>query len=78
MDDLLGGIVALLIIFMIFVMPIWLLFHYLSKIRTAKGLSKDDEALMSDLWEVTSKMESRIESLETILDDEIPGWRNRQ
>ena len=77
-EDVLAIMMAPLIIFIIFVLPIWLVFHYLSKLRVSKGLSKDDEALMSDLWEMTNRMESRIESLETILDDEVPGWRSRQ
>ncbi|MDJ0806383.1 MAG: envelope stress response membrane protein PspB [Gammaproteobacteria bacterium] len=76
--EILGIMMVPLIIFLMFVLPVWVVFHYLSKIKTAKGLSKDDEALMADLWEMANKMESRIESLETILDAEVPGWRNRQ
>lgn len=76
--EVLGLLMAPVIIFLMFVLPVWLVVHYVSKMRTSKGLSKDDEALMSDLWEMANKMESRIESLETILDDEVPGWRSRQ
>lgn len=80
MEDvqLLGILIAPVVLFMIFVLPVWLVMHYLAKIKSAKGLSKEDEGLMSDLWDLATKMESRIDSLEAILDDEVPGWRRRQ
>jgi phage shock protein B len=79
MEDvqLLGILVAPFILFTIFVLPVWLVMHYLAKIKTAKGLSKEDEGLMSELWELAARMEARIDSLEAILDDEVPGWRSR-
>lgn len=73
-----GILVAPVVLFMIFVLPVWLVMHYLAKMKAAKGLSTEDEGLMSDLWEMAAKMESRIEALEAILDDEAPGWRRRQ
>ena len=76
--QLLGILIAPFVLFMIFVLPVWLVMHYLAKIKAAKGLSKEDEGLMSDLWDMAVKMESRIDSLEAILDDEVPGWRRRQ
>ena len=71
-------LLALPIIFLVFVVPLWLVLHYLSKARIAKNLSKADEETLADLWTLSEKLETRIESLETILDREAPGWRNRQ
>lgn len=76
--QVLGILIAPVVLFMIFVLPVWLVMHYLAKIKAAKGLSKEDESLMSELWEMAAKMEARIASLEAILDDEAPGWRRRQ
>ena len=76
--ELIGIVFAPIILFMIFVLPVWLVMHYVAKIKAAKGLSKEDEGLMSDLWDLAVKMETRIDSLEAILDDEVPGWRRRQ
>jgi len=33
--------------------------------------------MLEDMWESTQKMESRINALESILDDEIPDWRRK-
>jgi phage shock protein B len=69
---------ALPIIFMVIVVPLWLILHYSSKARIAKNLSKADEETLAELWSLSEKLESRVESLETILDREVTDWRNRQ
>lgn len=64
-------------IFMAVVLPVWLIAHYATRWRTAKTLSPGDEKMITELWETASKMESRINTLERILDAEAPDWRNR-
>lgn len=58
-------------------LPLWIVFHYLTKMKTAKGLSPEDEKMLSEVWESTNKMEERIKTLERILDIEAPNWRGR-
>ena len=55
--------------------PLWIVFHYLTKIKTAKGLSPEDERMLSEIWESTRAMQDRIETLERILDAQSPRWR---
>ena len=57
--------------------PLWIIFHYISKMKTAKGLTPEDEKMLTDVWESTKKMEDRIVTLERILDIESPSWRQR-
>ena len=57
--------------------PLWIVFHYLTKMKTAKGLSVEDEKMLSEVWESTNRMEERIRTLERILDIEAPNWRGR-
>ena len=64
-------------IFCIFVAPLWLIMHYTSKRRQAQGLTGEDEKMLSDLWQIANRMESRVKSLETILDTHAPGWRDK-
>ena len=68
---------APLIIFLAVVAPVWIIAHYVTRWRTAKTLSADDETMLSELWESAAKMEARIVTLEQILDAEAPGWRSR-
>ena len=55
--------------------PLWIVFHYLTKIKTSKGLSPEDERMLSEIWESTRAMQDRIETLERILDAQSPSWR---
>ncbi|MDX1460377.1 MAG: envelope stress response membrane protein PspB [Xanthomonadales bacterium] len=57
--------------------PIWIVFHYITKWKTSKGLTAEDEKMLGEIWESTSKMEDRINNLERILDIEAPTWRQR-
>jgi phage shock protein B len=56
--------------------PLWLIFHYVTKWKSAKGLSAEDEKMLSEVWESTNRMEERIKTLERILDIEAPNWRS--
>ena len=57
--------------------PLWIVFHYVTKMKTSKGLSLEDEKMLSEVWESTNRMEQRIKTLERILDIEAPNWRGR-
>ncbi|MGB0696410.1 MAG: envelope stress response membrane protein PspB [Rhodospirillaceae bacterium] len=66
-----------LILFLTIVAPLWILLHYLSRWRAGRGLSADDEKMLGDLWESAGRMEERIRTLEKILDDQSPDWREK-
>jgi len=74
---LFGMLTAVIIVFMVVVLPIWLLLHYLAKMKKMQGLSKKDEATLSELWQNGSQLRQRIATLETILDEKIPDWRDK-
>jgi len=66
------GIIALTV-----VAPIWIVSHYVTKWRLAKGISTGDAETLEDLWKIAQGMESRIETLESILDENVDGWRSK-
>jgi phage shock protein B len=72
-----GQITGMFVIFCIFVAPLWLILHYTTKRRQAQGLTREDEKMLSELWQLANRMESRVNSLETILDSKVPDWRNK-
>jgi len=65
------------ILFTVCVLPLVIILHYLTKWKATKGLSQEEEGMLEDLWKDGQRMESRLNALETILDDEIPEWRRR-
>jgi phage shock protein B len=64
-----------LIVFLIFVAPLWLFLHYRSKRKTDSGLSKDDYERLQALSARAESMQTRVDTLERILDAESPNWR---
>ena len=70
-----GEIIAIL--FVTIVLPLVVVLHYITKWKEAKGLTNEDEKMLEDIWESAQKMESRINALETILDEQAPDWRKR-
>jgi phage shock protein B len=59
------------------VAPIAIITNFILKLRQNRGLSIDDERMLSDLWQSAKRMEDRIKSLERILDADQPNWRNK-
>ncbi len=66
------ALVALLVI-----APLAIILHYVTRWKQSGVLSGADEKLLQDLWDIAQRMESRVNTLETILDDEIPDWRRK-
>jgi phage shock protein B len=66
-----------LILFTLFVAPVWLILHYRSKRQVKQGLSEEEFATLQQLAEKAELMSDRIQTLESILDEEAPKWRER-
>ncbi|MEM6627969.1 MAG: envelope stress response membrane protein PspB [Pseudomonadota bacterium] len=81
MEDVLVLFIPIIAVLSIFVFLPGLLLHHITKWRTAKALSSDDERMLEDLWRSARLMERRIESLERLIDPEDRplderGYRN--
>jgi phage shock protein B len=55
--------------------PCWLLFSFLNRLVGNRGLSKRDSAALEQIATIAARMESRMETVERILDVETPAWR---
>ena len=71
-----GMIGVLGILFMVIVVPLALILHYTTKWKEAKGLTSEEQQLLEDLWEGSERMMSRLDALETILDQKSEQWRD--
>jgi phage shock protein B len=77
MSDVVIAFFVPTIVFLVIVAPLWILMHYRSKQRTRSELSEDERQALDLLQVRAERMAERIETLESILDDETPGWRGR-
>ena len=68
-------VLAPVIVFLVIVAPIWIIAHYITRWRASKTISGEDEKLLGDLWQSAERMESRIGTIERILEAESPDWR---
>ncbi|EJP3283478.1 envelope stress response membrane protein PspB [Vibrio parahaemolyticus] len=70
-------LVGPVIVFLIFVALLWLFLHYRSKRKTDSALSSQDLERLQVLSEKAEAMQSRVDTLERILDAESPTWRRK-
>ncbi|MEZ5560199.1 MAG: envelope stress response membrane protein PspB [Pseudomonadales bacterium] len=77
MDGIVVAFFVPTIIFLCFVAPIWIFMHYRSKQKAQSTLSDDERLELETLSSQAERMMQRIETLESILDADTPGWRNR-
>lgn len=68
---------VLCILFLTIVAPLAIILHFVTKWKTSRELTRSDETLIEEVWEIAQKLESRVNVLEAILDDEAPDWRNK-
>lgn len=53
----------------------WLIFHYITRWKTAATLTSDDEKLMEELYDLARRLDERMCSIERIMTAENPDWR---
>jgi len=69
---------VLSVIVLTVVVPFIVIMHYTTKWKATRGLSEDEQRILEDLWKEGQAMQSRVNALETILDNENPDWRKKQ
>ncbi len=66
-----------LIVFLAIPAPLFIVLHFITKWKQTREISGGDEKMLEDMWRLAQRLEERLESLETILDGELPDWRKK-
>jgi phage shock protein B len=74
MSDNMVGAIAVVVLFI--GLP-WLIFHYMTKWKTAKTLTSGDEKLLDDLHDAARRIDDRLCTIERIMTAENPNWRQQ-
>ena len=67
----------------VFIVPIvviglpWLIFHYITKWKTAAKLTGSDEKLLDELHDAARRLDDRLGTIERIMTAENLGWRQQ-
>jgi phage shock protein B len=70
-------IVGMVAIVSIFIGLPWLVFHYITRWKTAARLTGSDEKLLDDLYDAARRLDDRLCSIERIMTAENPAWRQQ-
>lgn len=75
--SVMGLLFVPMVLLVVVVAPIWIIAHYATRWRQTRMLSSEDEKMLAELWGSVDRMESRINTLERILDAEVADWRKQ-
>lgn len=66
-----------IIVFLAVPAPLIIVMYFITKWKQSRELSASDERTLEDMWLLSQKLGERVESLETILNHELPDWRSK-
>ena len=67
---------AIVCLFLFIGLP-WLIFHYVTKWKSAARLTGSDEKLLDELHDAARRLDDRLCSIERIMTAENPDWRQQ-
>lgn len=78
MDVFPGQLILIAVILLVLIpAPLFIILHFITKWKQSREISSGDEQMLDDLWQLSQRMEERLEALETILEKEVPDWRKK-
>ncbi|BBC74058.1 phage shock protein B [Altererythrobacter sp. B11] len=71
MEDLMPAIA----IVSIFLGLPWIIFHYITKWKTAATITNDDEALLEELYQLAKRLDERMDTVERLVASDNPEFK---
>jgi phage shock protein B len=68
-------IIAPLVVGILFLGLPWLILHYMTKWKTAATLTREDENLLDELYDIARRLEDRMITIERIIAADDPNWK---
>lgn len=54
----------------------WLILHYVTKWKSAATLTREDENLLSDMYDTARRLDDRLATIERIMTADNPNWKS--
>lgn len=70
-----GNELALVLVPLIVIGLPWLIFHYITKWKTAPKITTQDESLLDEMHLLSRRLEERLVTVERIIAADNPDWR---
>jgi phage shock protein B len=69
-------IVPIMVVGILFIGLPWIIFHYVTRWKTASTLTTEDENLLDELHDLARRLDDRLCTIERIMSAENPDWRS--
>ena len=53
----------------------WIIFHYITKWKTAATITSDDETLLEELYQLAKRLDERMDTVERLVASDNPDFR---
>ena len=68
-------LIPIFVVGMLFIGLPWLIFHYITKWKSAATLTTEDENLLDELYDLARRLDDRMSTIERIVQADNPNWR---
>ncbi|MGQ0589235.1 MAG: envelope stress response membrane protein PspB [Sphingosinicella sp.] len=68
-------LIPIIVVPVLFVILPWIIFHYITKWKTAATITTEDENLLDELHDLARRLDDRMCTIERIVQAENPNWR---
>ena len=68
-------IIAPLVVGILFLGLPWLILRYMTKWKTAATLTREDDNLLDELYDIARRLEDRMTTIERIIAADDPNWK---
>ena len=65
----------------VFIIPViflglpWIIFHYITKWKTAATITNDDEVLLEELYQLAKRLDERMDTVERLVSADNPDFK---
>jgi phage shock protein B len=70
------ALVPIMVVGMLFIGLPWIIFHYITKWKSASSLTREDENLLDDLYDTARRLDDRMDTIERIIAADNPNWKS--
>ena|SRR5690606_4531493 len=69
------GAEILIPIFGIMLTMVWVILHYVTKWKTAPSLTRDDEVMLEELYQLARRLDERMDTVERLVAADDPNFK---
>ena len=59
----------------LFIVLPWIIFHYITKWKTAATITNDDEVLLEELYQLAKRLDERMDTVERLVSADNPDFK---